>query len=144
MFGTDELQLQSLDSGLQVWAEGLMRDVDPGTLRANVEALPAPRNRMHAPEAMEYADELIMRGFSDAGWATEHRPYQLKNAVGFLDYAKDRYPAGTKLVLYRHLSGANLLGIKEGLSSAHTILVGAHHDTLRDSPGADDNTASIS
>jgi hypothetical protein len=143
MFGTDEPRLPMLSSGLQVWAEGVLRAIDTGRLRANVEALPAPRNRLHAPEAMRDADELLMQGFGEAGWATEYRPYEVRNAVGFLDYAKDKYAAGTKLALYQHLAGANVLGIKEGSSPADTIIVGAHHDTIRDSPGADDNTASV-
>jgi hypothetical protein len=143
MFGTDEPRLPTLSSGLQVWAEGVLRAIDTGRLRANVEAMPAPRNRLHSPEAMRDADELIMQGFVEAGWATEYRPYEVRNALGFLDYAKDKYPAGTKLALYQHLAGANVMGIKEGSSPADTIIIGAHHDTLRDSPGADDNTASV-
>ena len=143
MFGTDEPQLQSLDPRLQAWAQALMRNVSPDRLRADVESLPAPRNRLNAADAMLCADELILQSFRDAGCTAQYRPYELTNAVGFLDYAKGKHPAGTKLAIYRELAGANLIGIKDGLSSANAILVGAHHDTIRDSPGADDNTASV-
>lgn len=143
MFGTDEPQLQSLEPQLQAWAQALMRNVSPDRIRADVEALPAPRNRLNAADAMLSADEFILQRFRDGGWTAQYRPYELTNAIGFLDYDNDHHPAGTKLAIYRELAGANLLGIKEGLSSANAILVGAHHDTIRDSPGADDNTASV-
>lgn len=145
MRGMDEPQLEPLEGRLQTWAESVTSSVSPDRLRADVVALPAPRNRLHTPaaDAMELADEMILREFREAGWTVDYRFYEWKNAVGFLDYEKGRFPAGAKPAIYRDLGGANVLAIKEGLSSRDAIVVGAHHDTLRDSPGADDNTASI-
>jgi hypothetical protein len=128
---------------LRTWAEAIFERVSPARLRADVESLPAPRNRLHWPEAMTHADELIAQGFSDAGWATERRPFEFTNVVGYLDYPDAGFPAGGRPKIYRHLAGANILAVKEGLSSTDALLIGAHHDTLRDSPGADDNTASV-
>ena len=141
MLGLHEPQLEPLEDNLRVWVESVMSSISSDRLRADVVALPAPRNRLHAPEAMERADEMILREFREADWSVDYRFYELKNAVGFLDYDKDGFPAGTKLAIYRDLAGANVLAIKEGLSR-DAIVVGAHQDTLRDSPGADDNTAS--
>ena len=143
MLGMNEPQLEPLDDSLQVWAESVMSSVSPDRLRNDVMALPAPRNRLHAPDAMERADEMILRAFHEAGWTIDYRFYEWQKAVGFLDYEKGKFAAGAKLAIYRELAGANVLAIKEGLSSRDVILVGAHHDTLRDSPGADDNTASV-
>jgi len=92
---------------------------------------------------MACADDKIIQVFSDAGWITERRPFEFTNVVGFLDYAEAGFPAGGKPKIYRHLAGTNLLAIKEGLSSKDALIIAAHHDTLRDSPGADDNTASV-
>jgi hypothetical protein len=143
MFRLGEPKLRPLSPALRAWAEAIFQRVSPSRLRAEVESLPAPRNRLHSPEAMTRADELIIQSFSDAGWATERRPFEFKNVLGFLDYADAGFPAGGRPKIYRHLAGTNLLAIKEGLSSTDALIIGAHHDTLRDSPGADDNTASV-
>ncbi|MEP7339824.1 MAG: M28 family peptidase [Acidobacteriota bacterium] len=84
-----------------------------------------------------------MQSFRDAGWVVERRPFELTDVIGCLDYGAGLLPAGVIPALYPHLSGANILAIKEGLSSTDAIIVGAHHDTIRDSPGADDNSASV-
>ena len=112
-------------------------------LRRDVERLPAPRSRLHSPARMAAADEMIGDGLSAAGWKVESRPYEFTDVAGYLDYAEGPFPAGSKLKFYPHLAGVNVLGIKEGIASTDAIVVGAHHDTVRDSPGADDNTASV-
>ena len=68
----------------------------------------------------------------------EHRPYALENVVAFSDYG-DFFPR----VHHTRLEGANVVATKDGLESTDTVMVVAHHDTVRDSPGADDNTASV-
>jgi Peptidase family M28 len=118
-------------------------EVSAERLRRDVERLPAPRSRLHSPARMAAADEMIAEGLSAAGWKVESRPYELTNVAGYLDYAEGPFPAGSKLKFYPHLAGVNILGIKEGAASTDAIVVGAHHDTVRDSPGADDNTASV-
>lgn len=143
MFGLDEPKLEPLDESVELWTQSVLSTISAGRLKSDVYALPAPRNRLHSPEAMERADEMILQAFREAGWTVDYRYYELKNGVGFVDYEKGRFPAGTKPAIYREIAGANVLGIKEGRASRDTIIVGAHHDTIRDSPGADDNTASI-
>ncbi|MGH2418419.1 MAG: M28 family peptidase, partial [Candidatus Limnocylindria bacterium] len=49
-----------------------------------------------------------------------------------------RYPAHA----YHRLDGTNLVAIAEGETDEAIVLV-AHHDTVRDSPGADDNGAGL-
>lgn len=143
MFGLDEPTLEPLDESVQLWTESVVRTISADRLKSDVYALPAPRNRLHSPEAMEDADELILQAFREAGWTVDYRYYEMQNGVGVVDYEKGRFPAGIKPAIYREVAGANVLGIKEGQASRDTIIVGAHHDTIRDSPGADDNTASV-
>jgi Zn-dependent M28 family amino/carboxypeptidase len=92
---------------------------------------------------MDRADEIIAKIFSEAGWLVERHSFDSTNVMGCLDYAAGLLPAGVIPTLYPHLSGANILGWKKGSSSTKAIIVAAHHDTIRDSPGADDNSASV-
>src|SRR5215475_13104304 len=124
MLGMREPQLEPLEDDLQVWAESVKSSISPDRLKADVMGLPAPRNRMHMPDAMERADEMILQGFREAGWTVDYRFFEWQNAVGFVDYEKDKFAAGTKIAIYRDLAGANVLAIKEGLSSHDVILVG--------------------
>lgn len=143
MFGTKEPTLCPLAPEFRAWTDAVMSEVEPARLRAEVEGMPAPRNRLHSPDAMARADEMILRGFRDAGWSAQAHAFEFSNARGYLDYPKDGFPAGVVMTNYEHLKGANLVALKEGEASRAAFVVGAHHDTLRDSPGADDNTASV-
>lgn len=143
MFGTNEPELHPLDPQLRDWVNSIMDGMNPAGLRLALEALPGPRNRLHAPKAMAEADELIMRALSDCGWTVEKRPFHFTNVRGCLDYDENGVLAGTRPFIYSQLEGANIWGVKEGLSSTDAIVIGAHYDTIRDSPGADDNTASV-
>lgn len=143
MFGTDEPELDPLDPHWQRFAARSKQAVSPERIRLDVERFPAPRNRLHSPVAMARADEILMDTLTGAGWIADRQVFELNNARGFLDYEQGGYPAGAKPAIYRRLVGANVLGIKRGLESTDVVLVGAHHDTIRDSPGADDNTASV-
>jgi Zn-dependent M28 family amino/carboxypeptidase len=51
---------------------------------------------------------------------------------------------GGSTTTYGRLSGSNLVAIKSGSERPNeAFVVVAHYDTVRDSPGADDNTASV-
>jgi hypothetical protein len=132
-----------LDVDLDEWERQVGSAVSAARIRLDVERLPAPRSRIHWPARMAAADEVIAGSLGAAGWRAEARPYEFSNVAGFLDHAEGRFPAGGKLKFYKHLAGINVVGTKEGVSSAEVLVVGAHHDTIRDSPGADDNTASV-
>src|SRR5262249_53756538 len=54
-----------------------------------------------------------------------------------------RYPSRTKQAGSPGFVGANVVAVKPGTESDHLVIVGAHHDTVPNSPGADDNTASV-
>lgn len=136
-FGAGEPDLEPLDSGMRSWAEAVGREVDPDRIHADVLGLPAPRNRLHSPEAMERAEELISEKFEEAGWMVERRQFAFTHVAGYLDHV------GFGAVDYPRLEGANIVSIKPGEDSEEAMVVLGHYDTIRDSPGANDNTASV-
>lgn len=110
-------------------------------LRADVVRLLGPRSRLHAPEVMAAADRHVAEAWREAGWTVEERPFALTDAAGNRDLGG--YRGGDfGPTVYPRLEGRNLVAIKEG-RRPDVVLVAAHLDTIRDSPGADDNTASI-
>jgi Zn-dependent M28 family amino/carboxypeptidase len=68
---------------------------------------------------MQAADAILLEAFHAAGWTASARPFRCG------------------------APGVNILALKEGTHSRDIWLVGAHHDTVDDSPGANDNTASV-
>ena len=105
-------------------------------LREILIGLPAPRSRIHFPEAMAAADQFVIKSWQDAGWATAEHPFRIEEASGIQDF--DGFPR----VTYNGIEGVNLVAVKEGTTNA-AIVIGAHLDTVRDSPGACDNGAGI-
>lgn len=74
---------------------------------------------MHAPEAMARTDELLIDTWRTAGWRV-----------------------GRQRIHWRGIVGMNVVAIAAG-ETTEAIVVVAHHDTVRDSPGADDNGAGV-
>lgn len=111
--------------------------LDPATLRSLVERLPAPRSRLHAPEAMAATDILIEDAWRAAGWQVERQELHLDDVTGGLD-TEPRYTPH----VYPHLDGVNIIGALPG-DTREAIVVVAHHDTVKGSPGADDNGAGV-
>lgn len=88
-------------------------------LRALVEEAAYPRNRRDHPRAMEGMEAWLADGFAAMGWQVQ----------------RHRFVA-------HGLEGVNLVARLAG-DSDETRVVGAHYDTLPETPGADDNTASL-
>lgn len=122
MLGTDEPTYADPDAELLHAAESWIAQIDPARLRQLVSSLPGPRSRISAPDAMERTDELLLEAWRASGWRVGRQRLRLRDNGG--------------------LEGANLVAIAEGRSD-QAIVVVAHHDTVRDSPGADDNGAAL-
>jgi Zn-dependent M28 family amino/carboxypeptidase len=137
VLGAGEPRLRPLDRRLLATTKGQLDMVREERLRADVTALAVPRGRLHAPEAMTRADAYILDGFREAGWTAEARPFTLRNVAGNLDYG------GYGPTVYPELRGINIVATKPG-EVTDAIFIGAHHDTVPDSPGADDNGAGVS
>jgi Zn-dependent M28 family amino/carboxypeptidase len=86
---------------------------------------------------MVKAEGSIIAAFKDAGWQARRRPFSATQVKGNLDYG---YFSPT---VYPELLGVNITALKPGQESNNTLVIEAHYDTVRMSPGADDNIASI-
>lgn len=138
---TREEPYPAVDAALRDAADGWLQRFDPDRLRSVVESIPGPRSRLHAPEAMAAADDLITDAWRAAGWLVGRQRLRFRSVRGSLD----RLGPGARRPLghtYRDLAGTNLVAIAEGETDEAVILV-AHHDTVEGSPGADDNGAAV-
>ena len=137
MFGTSETVLHGLSPTLSQLAVSLASSVSQGRLRKDVEALIGPHNRLHLSDKMREAEDLIFSRFQEAGWEVKRRPFSINKAKGNLDYGQ------FSPITYPELSGVNITAEKPGVETNETLVIEAHYDTVRISPGADDNTASV-
>ena len=141
MLGAEEPRLDELPEWLATTADEYARAVSSEKIQAHVEALPGPRNRLHAPAAMEEAETYVAGVLRATGWTVERRPYVLHDVRGFRDFDDD---ADGFMRIYERLEGANLVATRRADDSRRgAIVVGAHLDTVRDSPGADDNGSGV-
>jgi hypothetical protein len=141
MFGTREPRLLPLSDNLRSWSDTVRKGIDIERIRSDLIALPAPRNRLYAPEAMQQADHMILERFTNAGWPAEQQPFAFDNVEGIADTS----PAVIyQPMTYERLEGANIVATKKGAEEPQkAIVILGHHDTVRNSPGANDNTASV-
>jgi Zn-dependent M28 family amino/carboxypeptidase len=123
---------------------------DAARLRRHVTTLAAePRSRRHAPQAMERAEEYVTDQLTGAGWDVHRDPFDVRWRWGSADQPGHR-AMPLKIRLHRRLTGANLraeppgpAGGTDGSARRSTVVVGAHLDTVVDSPGADDNASGV-
>ncbi|MEX2137386.1 MAG: M28 family peptidase [Chloroflexota bacterium] len=141
MLGTNEPTYADPSPELLAAAAGLRSDVSPDRLRALVESIPGPRSRLHAPAAMEQADALITAAWRTAGWTVERQELDLHGEWGVRDEPASSKP-GKRITCYPELRGANLIATLAG-GETDAVVVVAHHDTVWNSPGADDNAAGV-
>jgi len=140
--GTAEPTYPPPDAPMQAAADAWVARIRPGRLRELVTSLPGPRNRINALPAMQRTDALLADAWRATGWQLGRQRLGLRNVRAILDHpvagSGGRYPAHT----YPRLDGMNLVAIRRG-ETDEAIVVVAHHDTVRDAPGADDNGAGL-
>jgi Zn-dependent M28 family amino/carboxypeptidase len=91
-------------------------------LRLHLARLPSPRSRATAPEAVEATLTYLREVFATCSWQVADQPCQ-DPVLG---------------------SGLNLLATWPGdIQPELLVVVGAHHDTVPESPGADDNGSGL-
>jgi Zn-dependent M28 family amino/carboxypeptidase len=139
--GSSEPRLRPIESDLSDWLKSIQGAANPERIRQIVQALPGPRSRLFDPTAMLEADEFILRSFQECDWKAERLPFSFDNVQGYLDPA-DRV-GNTKSTRYDHLEGANIIATRQGEESGDAIVVFAHQDTVKGTPAANDNTASV-
>ena len=90
-------------------------------LREHVRRIEGERHPQGSPEALKATADYIRSGFEDVGLTAE----------------ADSFP-------FRGASYDNIVAIKHGEDpSAARVLIGAHYDSVRGSPGADDNGSGV-
>ena len=141
MLGTNEPIYPDPSPELLAAARHLRAEVSAARLRALVESIPGPRSRLHAPPAMDQADALITEAWRAAGWTTERQELVLHDEWGLRDEPSNGKPR-KRITRYPQLRGANLIATRDGRQT-DAIVVVAHHDTVWNSPGADDNAAGV-
>jgi Zn-dependent M28 family amino/carboxypeptidase len=141
MLGTDEPKLYPLSDSLRFWSDSIRKEIAIERIRADLVALPAPRNRLYACEAMFQADHMILERFTDADWSAEQQPFAFDNIEGTADNSPNLVH---QQMVYERLEGVNIVATKKGIEEPQkAIVILGHHDTVRNSPGANDNTASV-
>lgn len=99
---------------------------------------------------MAAAEAYVTEALRAAGWQVFREPFDVPVRVGSTDRPGTR-ATPLKVRLHRGLSGANLraelpgadLPASTGGPPPPTLVVGAHLDTVVDSPGADDNASGV-
>ncbi|HLN65297.1 MAG TPA: M20/M25/M40 family metallo-hydrolase [Symbiobacteriaceae bacterium] len=135
------VQALRAEPSLLAWIEKLRPLVQRERLEADVRALAIPRSRIHWPEGSERTAAFIADRLQSAGWVAEQRPFSVTDGCGFFDYPEEGRPS--KDHVYQKLDGVNVVAVKPGIVSGSPLLVGAHYDAARDTPGADDNGSGI-
>lgn len=90
---------------------------------------------------MDQTDALLTEAWRSAGWNTERQELDLRGEWGVRDEPTSGRPS-KRVTRYAELHGANLIATKPGRET-DAIVVVAHHDTVWNSPGADDNGAGL-
>jgi hypothetical protein len=141
VFGTNEPKYRDPPPELLVAGAEVRAETSPARLRALVESIPGPRNRLNAAAAMDEADAVITDAWAAAGWSTERQELELHGEWGLRD-ERGNWRLRKRITRYQELRGTNLLATKRGRET-DAIVVVAHHDTVWNSPGADDNGAGV-
>src|SRR5258705_2926697 len=98
-----------------------MTQADPARLATHVRALEGERHPATSPAALEAAAQYISRALAELGLSPERRPFEF----------------GGK-------SYDNVAAIRAGqIPNRPRVLVGAHYDSVRETPGADDNASGV-
>lgn len=98
-----------------------LAQVDTGRLERTVRELEGPRHPRATPEALARAETLVADELATAGLRVERRPFD-----------------------WRGTAYNNVVGTLPGSDQeASRVLVGAHFDTVSNSPGADDNASGV-
>lgn len=99
----------------------LLSQIDEARLEQVVRQLEGPRHPRAAPGALEQAESLIADAFNESGLAAQRQPFELKGE-----------------------SFNNVVATLPGTDPhAPWLLIGAHFDTVPNTPGADDNASGI-
>ncbi len=98
-----------------------MNRADPAHLAAHVRALEGERHPVTSPERLEAAAQYMSRMLAALGLTPERRPFEFRGR-------------GYDNVAAIHIGSA---------PDRPRVLIGAHYDSVRGTPGADDNASGV-
>ena len=91
---------------------------------------------MEQPEASAATVALLEQRFQQAGWSTTRQPFEVRDTARHYGRLLARY--------FPDAPGVNVVAQRAGTRRPDDlVVVGAHHDTLPTTPGADDNGAGL-
>jgi Zn-dependent M28 family amino/carboxypeptidase len=129
LFGTNPPKPAVLDREALPRLVAIANGVNAALVREHLSAVVGPQNRITAQEKMAQTEDYISKTFKKFGWKAERQEYETRARVA---------PG-----VYQDLSGVNVVATKRGKSADRIIIVGAHYDTVDNTPGADDNGTGI-
>jgi len=119
-----------------------MTRADPARMRRHVEQLACVvRSERHDPDGMRHAWSYITAHLAEAGWQVSEQPLSLSWRIGLAD---DVQPGGWwPIRVHRRLQGRNVLATLPAGGQGAPLVIAAHVDTVKASPGADDNGSGV-
>lgn len=118
-------------------AVAIAEEVSASSIKKHVLAIVGTRNRFTAQEKMTQVEDYIHETFSKYGWTVERQPFHYDALPGW------KTAGGETLEEHHNLEGANIVATRLGKNTGQTVIVGAHFDTVDNTPGADDNGAAV-
>ena len=101
--------------------DSLVDQIDQQRLRDHIDAIDEPRNAFGQPEALQAAADYIQRQLEALGYPVTLDPVTRFDAT---------FP--------------NVIGVQEGtVCPERVLIVGAHYDSVLDTPGADDDASGV-
>jgi Zn-dependent M28 family amino/carboxypeptidase len=98
-----------------------MLTADPARLAAHVRALEGERHPLTSPAALDAAADYVVRSLGSVGLAAARQPFE-----------------------FRGQSYDNVVALRPGTDpESPRVLIGAHYDSVRGTPGADDNASGV-
>ena len=112
-------------------------------LRGHLDVLAAsPRNRNADPNHLAAVRRHCISTLEASGWVVSEQPFATPAGLGVSDAG---YPAGHVWPLRWRgpVTGVNIIATRGRPITDRTLVVLAHYDSVRNSPGADDNASGV-
>lgn len=116
-------------------ATSIAEKINTASLQEHLSSIVGVRNRFTAKDRITQVENYIFQKLEQYGWNTERQKYRYET---FESYDIKGQPK-----TYRDIAGVNVIATKPGKNPDKILLIGAHYDTVDDSPGADDNGTGV-
>jgi len=118
-------------------AETIAKEVNLSSLKEYLSAMIGPKNRFTAQEKMTQVENYIHKTFKKHGWIAQRQNFHYEIFHGA------NIDGSLTPETYSNIDGVNIVATKMGKEANRIVVIGAHYDTVSNSPGADDNGTGI-